>query len=236
MTKPAELSRTICPRLALLIIAFVGALFGPVTRIGASEICMENPLERMVQPPRDESPCGSLGATLLAVGAVFFEGCSPNNPEVSRKYSEIVSRYAGMLPSVGLPAMAAELSTEAGKDGGRCAMRAVVREGVPFSDETREELETVLDAAFELQDISDLIKDIRATTQPQIALEKRDELKNKFQKELTERYDGTPATVGRRVCREVVDHEVVFVRRRLSVPDATGARCERDWARAMRHR
>jgi len=174
---------------SVAVVVAVAVVPGGATLFAASDVCVENPLEGIGRPPRDTSPCGSLTATLLAVGAAFFEDCSPNNPEMSRKYSEIAARYVGMPPNVGLPAMAAELTAEIGKDGTRCAIRAVVREGLPFSRETREELVSVVNGIFELQDIRELVEDVESSG-PRTALAEREQLAAKFQKELNERIEG----------------------------------------------
>jgi hypothetical protein len=172
----------------ILLLGVLGLFLGAAPAALAEDLCVENPLEGVGRPPRDESGCESLGATLVAVGFAFFEDCSTSNPAITRKYAEITARYAGLPPQVGLPAMLAEFVSEGRKDAARCAMRAVVREGMNLTPEARAELISVMDGVFELQDIWELMKDIgEGRSNPM----KKEELKNKFWKELVDRYEGS---------------------------------------------
>jgi hypothetical protein len=182
-------------RIALTIAIVVAALGSahatPPVVPKPAPMCVENPLEGMERPPRDTSECPSFAATvrtIRAVAAEFFRDCALGRPEVGRKYSEIASRYVGMPWQAGLPMMFAELANEGRKDGTRCAIRAVVKEGLPVSSETREQLVTVVNVFFEAQDVTELFDDIAESAPLTAAANlKRDALSRKFANELNDR-------------------------------------------------
>lgn len=126
--------------------------------------CESDPVAGVPPAPRDESDCPYAGDVIVDLVFKAAEVVQNLNKECGetfggkgRDYQEIIVRYSGMPPNVGLPAMSLELTKKGTKDATRCAVRAAI-ESLPWSRESRDAWKKGFDAIMELQDAQDLLK------------------------------------------------------------------------------